>query len=88
MLQYESRDRKEHLHAALLKLIEANFISRSVIGQTERFSFVHTAVQEVIHVTFSFVLCFHVPLRFVVSRERLVSSKSRPSCCLFFKHTM
>lgn len=54
MLQYDSRDRKEHLHTALLKLIEANFISRSVVGQTERFSFVHTAVQEVINVTVLF----------------------------------
>lgn len=56
MLQYDSRDRKEHLHTALLKLIEANFISRSVVGQTERFSFVHTAVQEVIYATFCSVL--------------------------------
>lgn len=47
MLPNHSRDRSENLHAALLKLIEANFISRSVVGQTERFSFVHTSVQEV-----------------------------------------
>lgn len=47
MLPNNSRDRSENLHAALLKLIEANFISRSVVGQTEQFSFVHTSVQEV-----------------------------------------
>lgn len=47
MLPNHSRGRIEHLHAALLKLIEANFISRSVVGQTERFSFVNTSVQEV-----------------------------------------
>lgn len=47
MLPHTSRDRAENLHAAFLKLIEANFISRSVVGQTESFSFVHTSVQEV-----------------------------------------
>lgn len=47
MLPTNSRDKAENLHVALLKLIEANFVSRSVVGQTERFSFVHTSVQEV-----------------------------------------
>lgn len=47
MLPNNSRDRTENLHAALLKLIEANFISRSVVGRTEHFSFVHNSVQEV-----------------------------------------
>ncbi|CAN0418259.1 unnamed protein product [Ascophyllum nodosum] len=49
MLQSNSRNKTEHLHAALLKLIEANFISRSVVGQTERFSFVHATVQEMVY---------------------------------------
>lgn len=47
MLPNNSRYRMENLHGALLKLIEANFISRSVVGKTEHFSFVHNSVQEV-----------------------------------------
>lgn len=47
MLPSNRKNKSENLHTALLKLIEANFISRSVVGQTERFSFVHTSVQEV-----------------------------------------
>lgn len=47
MLPHNSRYRMENLHGALLKLIEANFISRTVVGKTEHFSFVHNSVQEV-----------------------------------------
>ncbi|CAM9220570.1 unnamed protein product [Ectocarpus sp. 4 AP-2014] len=49
MLPNNSRYRTENLHEALLKLIEANFISRSVVGRTEHFSFVHTSVQETVY---------------------------------------
>lgn len=43
----KSRENGKILHMALVKLIEANFISRSVVGQTECFSFVQAAVREV-----------------------------------------
>eukprot|EP00903_Cladosiphon_okamuranus_P010662 g10080.t1 len=49
MLPNNSRYRMENLHGALLKLIEANFISRSVVGKTEHFSFVHNSVQETVY---------------------------------------
>ncbi|KAG5182448.1 hypothetical protein JKP88DRAFT_319103, partial [Tribonema minus] len=49
MLPPTSRDKRSDLHGALLKLIEANFISRTVVGKTERFNFVHAAVQETIY---------------------------------------
>jgi hypothetical protein len=49
MLPPTSRDKRGDLHSALLKLIEANFISRTVVGKTERFNFVHASVQETIY---------------------------------------
>ncbi|CAM9512372.1 unnamed protein product, partial [Phaeothamnion confervicola] len=49
MLPHTSRDKRGDLHVALLKLIEANFISRTVVGKTERFNFVHPSVQETIY---------------------------------------
>jgi predicted ATPase len=49
MLPDTSRDKRGLLHAALIKLIGGNFISRTVVGKTERFNFVHGAVQETIY---------------------------------------
>ncbi|CAM9364214.1 unnamed protein product, partial [Chrysoparadoxa australica] len=49
MFPHVVRDKRGQLHMALLKLIEANFISRTVVGKTERFNFVHSSVQETIY---------------------------------------
>lgn len=80
--------RSESLHSALLKLIGANFISRSVVGQTERFSFVHSAVQEV-SVGFSESACLKrgrggerwpnaTPSKGIDARNPLLGSKTPP----------
>ncbi len=49
MIPGKPRDKYENLHIALLHLIEANFISRTVVGKFEHFRFVHGGVHETIY---------------------------------------